>query len=642
MAEFVDLHTVIDPMASKVGPLSDLVCFSPPSQSNYAVVTGQSPSSSSINFNLNLSQQQLLSTSMTAELEGVLRVSVTTAALAGAIFAPGTCFRQFPLASASTSIQVQFNQTVASINSGRIMSLLGRCMDYDDTRASDSLGLPDCMVLPADYARAGASLTWRDPSNKAPAVYNTPDYRGSCEFSVALATTPGTCDTEQKLTGIGGTVAPAAGAGAYLIYFKIREPVVAPGLMSPAKSYNSPALANLNNVNITYNFGDLRRLLVCALSTTTTAITGITFETGGNFNLTARLYYQVFNYAPEVFPLMENIEYANLTWQEDDFVSSGAQLQDFMAGTVVSHVIPNVILQTIPDRIIIGVRQSDADRVLNPDFFIPISSINILINGQASVLNSASQYQLYQISRKNGLKDTFANFRLYGAPVILTPNDMGIVMPNAAVGALQNIQLQITVNAGIKLSTTAQGSIFGTGRGAGISTLVVAGANPNTINATAHAVFISPSLLKSRWNNSTFTKGLFTPEQVAMSRASMKTLSIPELEYYNYVSGGLIGGGAAMLGGSLFSWIRDAGRSAYNTAKSVGKDIYNVAREVVPVASDILKFAASQGVPLAAQASQGLQQVRNVTGLGAKKKGKGIVDVNKLTTSELNARLKNL
>lgn len=329
------------------------------------------------------------------------------------------------------------------------------------------------------------------------------------------------------------------------------------------------------------------------------------------------------------------MEYANLTWQEDDFVSSGPQAQT-VAGNVVTHVIPNVILQTIPDRIIIGVRQSDNDRVINPDFFIPITSVNILINGQASVLNSAGQYQLYQISRKNGLKDTYANFRLYGSPIILTPNDMGIVMPNAAVGALQNIQLQISVVASTKLTTTAVASITGTERGFGISSQTA------DINATAHAVFISPSLLKSRWNNSTFTKGLFTSEQVAMATASMKMLSIPELEYYNYVSGGMIGGGSAMLGGSLFSWIRDAGRSAFNTAKSVGKDIYNVAREVVPVASDILKFAAQQGVPLAAQASQGLNAVRTVTGLGTKKKGKGIVDVNRLSASEVNARLKNL
>jgi hypothetical protein len=70
-----------------------------------------------------------------------------------------------------------------------------------------------------------------------------------------------------------------------------------------------------------------------------------------------------------------------------------------------------VQFQTIPHRIIVSVTKSRQQLTFNDaDSFVPITNINITWDNKSGVLSTLTQYDLYQICVKNGLKMSWANF----------------------------------------------------------------------------------------------------------------------------------------------------------------------------------------------------------------------------------------
>jgi hypothetical protein len=75
-----------------------------------------------------------------------------------------------------------------------------------------------------------------------------------------------------------------------------------------------------------------------------------------------------------------------------------------------------VQFQTIPHRIIIGVSKINSQKTRNdPDSYCPIKNINITWDNRSGILSTLTQYDLYQLCVKNGLKQSWANFS--GLPV---------------------------------------------------------------------------------------------------------------------------------------------------------------------------------------------------------------------------------
>jgi hypothetical protein len=80
----------------------------------------------------------------------------------------------------------------------------------------------------------------------------------------------------------------------------------------------------------------------------------------------------------------------------------------------------SIQFQSIPHRIYVGVSKAVNTRTLNDtDSFLPITNINITWGNISGVLSTLSQYDLWLISQKNGLKQSWAMFsgvelRAYG------------------------------------------------------------------------------------------------------------------------------------------------------------------------------------------------------------------------------------
>jgi hypothetical protein len=76
--------------------------------------------------------------------------------------------------------------------------------------------------------------------------------------------------------------------------------------------------------------------------------------------------------------------------------------------TVTSNTIQ---FQSIPHRLIIGVSKQVNTRTFNDtDSFLPITNVNITWNNTTGILSTLTQYDLWLISEKNGLKQSWAMF----------------------------------------------------------------------------------------------------------------------------------------------------------------------------------------------------------------------------------------
>lgn len=119
----------------------------------------------------------------------------------------------------------------------------------------------------------------------------------------------------------------------------------------------------------------------------------------------------------------------------------------------------NIQLNSHPKRVYVYARQRNNDlTITSTDTFARINNISISYSNKAGLLSAATPSQLYQISRKNGCDMSYAEW--YGAYATGQPrqtsgvgsvfcfepsSDIGLDAISA-VGMLENIQLQISVN----------------------------------------------------------------------------------------------------------------------------------------------------------------------------------------------------
>jgi hypothetical protein len=92
-----------------------------------------------------------------------------------------------------------------------------------------------------------------------------------------------------------------------------------------------------------------------------------------------------------------------------NFVYNFAQTYNSMQSfTLTSNTIQ---FQSIPHRLYISVSKAHNTKTYNdPDVFLPITSINITWGNVSGVLSTLSQYDLWLLCEKNGLKESWPMF----------------------------------------------------------------------------------------------------------------------------------------------------------------------------------------------------------------------------------------
>ena len=326
----------------------------------------------------------------------------------------------FPIQSLFTTVQAQINNVSTSTNLQDVLPTILRMNDNRKLSRYNSMtpSYPDQQY--GEYQYGVNTIGVPSNSNNNPlSSWNNNSYdsdfvpRGA--FPVVL--------TVEHYTVVGGSnpvdtslvSTNATDSWKVGVSFTAVEPFVALSPFINMSPMNNAGLLGINNMSIVANIdSSCKRLMgtaqntISATACSPTYITGIQlgFTPNGGQSVPAfqntRLLFNFQTLQPSQYARLSSkniVAYSDYpryltTFNNSDSVSAGG------SKTLTSQ---NIQLNQVPSLIFINVRiPMSQQQISNPSAFLQISNISINFNSQSGLLASATPYDLFQISSRNG------------------------------------------------------------------------------------------------------------------------------------------------------------------------------------------------------------------------------------------------
>jgi hypothetical protein len=234
---------------------------------------------------------------------------------------------------------------------------------------------------------------------------------------------------------------------------------------------------------------------------------------------------------------------------------SASTVSDGPGAAATAQIVLNTLqLNQVPDKLIIYCRRAVSNVSTQSDTAIVIRGVSINFNNNSGILASASAFQLWQMSRDNGLQSTWTDYSGFGNTstaaagatttigtvgsylVLEFGKDIQLTEDFYACGSLGNFNLQVTLNVANNTATN-----FTSAGNAGQVVLI-------TMNS---GVFVN-----ERGTSSTYT-GILTKQDV---------LEASQQEHYTHNDVG------RMVGGGFFDMIKSGVSSLAKKGLQMGKE----------------------------------------------------------------------
>tara|TARA_R110001632_G_scaffold154191_2_gene272283 strand:- start:7571 stop:9337 length:1767 start_codon:yes stop_codon:yes gene_type:complete len=407
----------------------------------------------------------------------------------GAVPVGATCFdygvsdslAAFPLASLMTTATAQINNTTVSTN---LQDILPSILRLNNSRElyrynSGTPSLPD-----QAYARYADAL---GANNNPLAGYTNASYdidqvpRGAHPASITIARTDG--------AGGAGDASPVAvnANDTWVIEFStvVAEPLFLSPFIFGDPEYNQQGLLGINNMTFTFNIdATCKRLFSTANPYIRTIALGTAANPNGFTAGGAVLTQQIPTTPSLLFKFLSTqpsdlVETKNVVPYMDmpRYLTSSANTTSVAAQGSATLTSSNLQINQIPDLLIINVRKPmNSQTVQDASAFFTINNISINLNNQSGLLSSASQYDLWRMSVKNGSTQSFSEFggvvqraagaggvgvalNSTGSLLILSPA-YDLSLPDyITCGSLGNYNLQFQIGCSNTLSATGGAAI---------------------------------------------------------------------------------------------------------------------------------------------------------------------------------------
>jgi len=174
------------------------------------------------------------------------------------------------------------------------------------------------------------------------------------------------------------------------------EPIMIPPFLDETES--SLGFTNVSNMSFTINYSsNLARIVSHAASTSTISSVTVTL---GQPTLFFRYATMPYDYVPR--PVTYGSQ--QITY----FTTPSATLTANSTATIAST---NVQMQCVPSHMYIFCRESNANLAYtSTDTYTSIENISLTFANKTGILSSASKYDLFEISKQNGLVDSWPEF----------------------------------------------------------------------------------------------------------------------------------------------------------------------------------------------------------------------------------------
>ncbi len=365
----------------------------------------------------------------------------------------------FPLHQICTVMTATINNTSVSINIRDVLPFLLR---FNDRRELAKYNSTAPTAFDTYFSYLDASGAVNNPlSSWSNSADNDLVQRGA--FPVKFL------DPSNNLAPLNMTT-PIPGAGGtkdVVVEFTSAEPLLLSPWMFCDPAYNNQGMYGVQNLNFVFNCGALNRLWRTTLPVAS-AVATVPPNTVGVINIVP--YRQLFTdcylqfqfltpHPSDLLPSRNICPYLNVP----RYLSNVGNIGLGLSQTVVSQ---SLQLNQIPDKLVIAVRKQMSKQTNNDsDCFLPINNVSINFNNQAGILSGSTKWDLFDMSVKNGLNQSWSewggeayvgsgsassanNFVRTSGSVLVLEFGRDIQLPEDfyASGSLGNFNIQVQVN----------------------------------------------------------------------------------------------------------------------------------------------------------------------------------------------------
>ena len=321
----------------------------------------------------------------------------------------------FPLASLMTTATAQINNTAVSVNLQDILPSLLRMNNSRELYRFNSTtpSLPD-----QAYARYSDCVgTNNNPlagyANASYDIDQTPRGSHPISMNVVHTITAGGTDTSLVSTNL---------ADSWVIEIStiVAEPLFLSPFIFGEPEYNQQGLLGINNMTFTFNIDATCKRM---FSSSTAFITNIALGTAANPNgfTSTSTIAGVMNQPANPAMLLkflstqpsDLIETKNVVPYMDfpRYLTSSSNTTSVAPQASVALTSSNLQINQIPDLFVINVRKPMSQQTIrDASVFFTINNVSINLNNQSGLLSSASQYDLWRMSVRNGSTQSWREF----------------------------------------------------------------------------------------------------------------------------------------------------------------------------------------------------------------------------------------
>jgi len=538
-------YLVKDGRINEIKPVIPYSVYSGAAQNTYQTFNATSTSTTQISFNVSVpSENTILDRNVLISANYTFKISLTGTTKANDVlmkYGLTDAFQAFPLNSTITSINATINNTSVSVNTQDVLPILLKLIHprelakYQGTTATyvDSINFSTT----GGYIVPNSTTAISENFNPLGSIHNTTHDgiipRGALPLnSIAVVNSKGGGDAT-KLSIITDTNTVSADISVILTEPLFLSPFIFAGL----NEGTNQGFVGLNTLNLNINVdSSLKRfwskLPNSAAGTYTISLTSITdAKLMLNF-LTTQITDMV--QAKNVIPFVDYPRYITGVTNSSAIAANGG------SSSIKSQ---NIQLNQIPDLFVIALRKPLANQtILDANIFLPIKNISINFNNASGLLSSATQHQLWEMSRDNGVHQSWLEWSGRANSYFTTLDTADIAGVDQFMRLTAGSVLVINPAKDLSLPPNLSNGCIGQFN----FQIDVTGINYTNANITPELVIIpvNSGVFTTIAGSSSITTGLLTSQMVA-SIASAGGGSISSVKNHRLIGGGSLSAGVA-------------------------------------------------------------------------------------------------
>ena len=549
---------------STIGDITDDIDYavkSGASQSTYQQFPTTSASNSSLIFNIQCpSENVIIGRDVLINTGLTFRISITGVPAGQTAWSYGAtdAFQAMPLNSIFSTATAQINNTTVSINTQDVLPSLMRMGDSRELYRYNGMTpvLPDQAYGLYANAVGANNNPLSDYANASYDVDLLP--RGAFPVSYTVV------HTNNVAAPVVDALLVSAGATdtwVITVSTVISEPIVLSPFIFGKPCFNTQGFLGINNMTFTFNIDStLKRLWSSAKSYITNIQLGSAANPNG-FNYTqGAVGGNLLQYAPSapqmLFKFLSSqpsdlIATKNIVPYMDfpRYLTSSSNASAVANGASATLTSSNVQINQIPDKFIINIRKPMSTQTsADANAFFKINNISINLNNQSGLLSSATAYDLWKISVRNGSVQSWAEFSgqasvggvntaTTGSLLIIDPA-YDLSLPDYITsGSLGNYNFQFTVGVTNQLGAT--------------------------ITPEMVTICVNSGIFTTQQGVSSIYTGILTKEMTLDAKSKQQASAVKSDEI------------SRMVGGSFFSNLGRIASKAQDAIK-IGKDVKGV------------------------------------------------------------------